>query len=155
MKNHIYNSLINIGNELFNLNLFYIIKKNYYLNRFYFFINKIIFFKLFKLKKNFFFFFFCILYIKYGKKILLYFILNKYNTYIPLIYEINFKKKIKKIIKNVNFFLLEINNFLFYKTFIICCNIKNKNFKHYGISFKRRIAENNSYKNLLKTILLK
>ncbi|UNB91985.1 hypothetical protein G3R23_00615 [Candidatus Carsonella ruddii] len=96
------------------------------------------------------------MYIKYGNNFVYLFILFNYNIYIKFVNILNIKKEILKIIsfKNISFFLSKIKKSKNYFTFIICCKINKKIIKNYGISLYRNIAEENSYKNLLKTILM-
>ncbi|BAF35124.1 hypothetical protein CRP_093 [Candidatus Carsonella ruddii PV] len=157
MKFKIYKTNLEIGNYLYNFNLFYLIHKFYYFNKLSFYKNKKLFlFNFIKMNKYYFFYFLANTYIYFNNKFVYNYIINSYNKYIKIIFEINLKNELKKVNldKKIIIYLSEIRNFKYNKTFILCCKFKKKYVKHFGLSFYRKKAENNSYRNLFKTILL-
>ncbi|AQU89528.1 hypothetical protein [Candidatus Carsonella ruddii] len=152
-----FKKIYNLGIFLYLINFLNILKKNFKINKFNYYKKRILYFKKTINFNNFFFYYsICLMYIKFGNKFIFLIILFNYNIYIKSIIILNIKKEIIKIIsfKNISFFLSKIKKNRNYNTFIICCKINKKVIKNYGISLYRNIAEENSYKNLLKTILM-
>ncbi|ATX33539.1 hypothetical protein CUN91_01095 [Candidatus Carsonella ruddii] len=152
-----FKKIYNLGIFLYLINFLHILKKKFKINKFNYYKKRVLFFKK-TIKFNNFFYYYstCLMYIKFGNKLTFLLILFNYNNYIKSIITLNIKKEILKIIsfKNISFVLSKIKRNKNHNTFIICCKFYKKIVKNYGIGLNRTIAEENSYKNLLKTILM-
>ncbi|MFI4847058.1 MAG: hypothetical protein ACH6QJ_00125 [Candidatus Carsonella ruddii] len=157
MNKNIYIKFYNLGILIYTVNFLFILKIKFKINKFNYYKKRILYIKKNVYFNNFFYFYSILLmYLKFNNNFVYLYILFNYNNYIKFIKKINIKKEIFKIIsiKNVSFYLLKIKKSKNYFTFIICCKINKKNIKNYGISLFRNIAEEHSYKKLLKTILM-
>ncbi|MGK2931072.1 MAG: hypothetical protein ACSLEG_00535 [Candidatus Carsonella ruddii] len=157
MNNKIYKIIYNLGILIYTINFLFILKIKFKINKFNYYKKRLLYIKK-NIYFNIFFYFYSILimYLKFNNNFVYLFILFNYNKYIKFVSNLNIKKEIFKIIsiENIFFFLLKIKKSKNYFTFVICCKINKKNIKNYGISLFRNIAEEHSYKNLLKTILM-
>ncbi|MGP4128174.1 MAG: hypothetical protein ACTXNS_00625 [Candidatus Carsonella ruddii] len=139
-----------LGCLLFNINLLFLIKKNYLTNDLSYYLKKFLLLKYIKFKIFYFFFFICLKYIKYGNTFVHNYILWYFNIYLKN----NLKKHDKKNIfrkKNKLINIIKIGNF---KVFKIYCKIRRNLIRKYSLNLTRKIVENNSIKKLLKSILL-
>ncbi|MGK2912751.1 MAG: hypothetical protein ACSLEI_00585 [Candidatus Carsonella ruddii] len=153
----IYKIIYNIGILIYTINFLFILKIKFKINKFNYYKKRLLYIKKSIHFNNFFYFYsIFLMYLKFNNNFVYLYILFNYNKYIKFVINLNIKKEIFKIIsiKNISFFLLKIKKNRNYFTFIICCKVNKKNIKNYGISLFRNIAEEHSYKNLLKTILM-
>ncbi|XZR52505.1 MAG: hypothetical protein ACM3Q7_00630 [Candidatus Carsonella ruddii] len=150
MNFQIFKILSILGCLLFNINLLFLTKKFNSTNDLSYYLNKYLFSKSFKFKKIFFFFFLSIKYIKYGNKFIYFYILWYFSIYLKNNFK-NYKKKniFKKKNKLIN--IITKNNF---KIFKIYSKIRRNLIRKYSLNLTRKIVEKNSFKKLLKSILL-
>ncbi|MFI4878745.1 MAG: hypothetical protein ACH6QP_00620 [Candidatus Carsonella ruddii] len=157
MNYNIYKKFYNLGILIYSINFLFVLKIKFKINKFNYYKRRLLYIKKNIYFNNFFYFYsIFLIYLKFNNNFVYLYILFNYNKYIKFVKNLNIKKEIFKIIsiKNVFFFLSKIKKNKNYFTFIICCKINKKNIKNYGISLFRNIAEEHSYKNLLKTILM-
>ncbi|AGS06603.1 hypothetical protein [Candidatus Carsonella ruddii] len=95
-----------------------------------------------------------IMYVKYGNYYIYLFIMFNYNYLVKCFFDIERKNSVKKISLKKQFRLYEIKKFKNIFFFFIYGKILFKNIKKYGIGVYKHVAKINSYKNLLKTILV-
>ncbi|MFI4883615.1 MAG: hypothetical protein ACH6QQ_00135 [Candidatus Carsonella ruddii] len=157
MNYNIYKKFYNLGILIYTINFLFVLNIKLKTNKFNYYKKRLLYIKK-NIYFNSFFYFYSIflMYLKFDNNFVYLYILFSYNKYIKFICNLNIKKEIFKIIsiKQFSFFLSKIKKNKNYFTFIICCKINKKNIKNYGISLFRNIAEEHSYKNLLKTILM-
>ncbi|WP_433928035.1 hypothetical protein [Candidatus Carsonella ruddii] len=152
-----FKKIYNLGMFLYEKIFLIILKKKFKIYKLNYYKKKVLFFnKVIKINYFCYFYSICLMYLKFGNKFLFLYILFNYNIYVKKIIILNIKKEIHKIIslKNISFLLSKIKKSKGSYSFLICCKINKRIIKNYGIGLYRNIAEENSYKNLLKTILM-
>ncbi|BFI90927.1 hypothetical protein [Candidatus Carsonella ruddii] len=149
MNFQIFKKLSILGRLLFSMNLLVLTKKNNLINSLYYYLNKFLFLKFLKLKIFYFFFFICIKYIMYGNNFVYYYIYWYLKKYLLDVYSKKNNINVRKKNKLIN--IIKINNL---KIFKIYSKMRRNLIRKYSLNLTRKIVERNSFKKLLKSILL-
>ncbi|BCG49329.1 hypothetical protein [Candidatus Carsonella ruddii] len=150
----IYKTITSVGIFIVESNLF-VLFYNHFKNKTRFYKKKNVFVKhIIKMNPLHYYFIIHAMYVKYGNYFVYLFIMFNYNHLVKCFFDIERKKPINKIFFKKQFRLYEIKKIKNIVFFFIYGKILFKNIKKYGIGMYKHVSKINSYKNLLKTILM-